>query len=210
MNKDQVLQKVNEYCNEKSYTIETLTNGFREKFAEHFAKRYPDADENDEAAIANLKFAINSAFSGASLIITDKTNAFTAKENSYKTQIAELNEKLSKKTEEHSVELPEDVQNQLRELNEFKAAEQKRTRRSAILSIAKENIRTNLHESFVEFAGDFDVDLNKEDKAQAEALVEKFQKVMKPSIGNIKPLAPTVEETRDKEALESINPVKVC
>ena len=43
MTKEEALQKVNDYCNEKSYTAATLTDGFKDKFAEHFTKRYPDA-----------------------------------------------------------------------------------------------------------------------------------------------------------------------
>jgi hypothetical protein len=90
MTKEEALQKVNDYCNEKSYTNATLTDGFKDKFAEHLAKRYPDAAADDETALGDMKFALNSAFSGASLIITDKTKEFETKENGYKSQIAEL------------------------------------------------------------------------------------------------------------------------
>lgn len=38
MTKEDVLQKVNDYCNEKSYTNETLTDDFKDKFSDFFAK----------------------------------------------------------------------------------------------------------------------------------------------------------------------------
>lgn len=96
MNKEEVLQKVNDYCNEKSYTTATLTDGFKDKFAEHFAKRYAETNVDDEKAIEDMKFALNTAFSGASTIITEKTNVFNSKENEYKNQIAELQKNQSR------------------------------------------------------------------------------------------------------------------
>ena len=119
MTKEEALQKVNDYCNEKSYTNATLTDGFKEKFAEHFAKRYPDAVADDETAIADMKFAINSAFSGASAIITDKTKEFETKENGYKSQIEELNKKITP-PKPKEVQIPKELQDQLNELKKFK------------------------------------------------------------------------------------------
>ena len=72
MTKEEALQKVNDYCNEKSYTKETLTDGFKDKFAEHFAKRFKDVEPDDENAISDMQFALNTAFSGASSIITEQ------------------------------------------------------------------------------------------------------------------------------------------
>ena len=210
MTKDEALQKVNDYCNEKSYTNATLTDGFKDKFAEHLAKRYPDANADDETALGDMKFALNSAFSGASLIITEKTNAFTTKENEYKSQIAELNKKIEGNvTPPPTPAIPKEVQDQLDELKQFKVAENKRTKYAAIMEIAKKGVREDLLTSFTAYAKDFDVDLEKDDKEQADKWVEKFQEVMKPSIGNIKPLAPQVTQKRDEEFLASLKKIKV-
>ena len=210
MTKEEALQKVNDYCNEKSYTNATLTDGFKDKFAEHLAKRYPDAAMDDETALSDMKFALNTAFSGASLIITEKTSAFTSKENEYKNQIQELNKKINgKQTQPDQLELPKEVQEKLERLEQFQITENKRTKFNAIMDIAKKGVREDLLSSFETFVKDYDVALDKDDKEQADKWVEKFQEVMKPSIGNIKPLAPQQTQKRDEEFLASLKKVKV-
>lgn len=210
MTKEEALQKVNDYCNEKSYTNATLTDGFKEKFAEHLAKRYPDASADDETAIGDMKFALNSAFSGASLIITEKNNAFASKENDYKNQIAELNKKIEGNvTPPPTLELPKDVKDKLERLEQFQIAENKQKKYTSVMELAKKGVREDLLTSFTAFVKDFDVDLDKEDKEQADKWVEKFQEVMKPSFGSIKPLAPQVTQKRDEEFVSSLPKIKV-
>ena len=208
MTKEEALQKVNDYCNEKSYTNATLTDGFKEKFAEHFAKRYPDASADDETAIADMKFAINSAFSGASAIITDKTKEFETKENGYKSQIAELNKKITP-PKPKEVQIPQELQDQLNELKKFKDEQFKQEKLKNILKLAKAGVRQDLQASFDKFAKEYEVKLDKEDKEQADALVAKFQDIFKDTIGDIKPLAPKQTQKRDEEYLASIPKVKI-
>ena len=208
MTKEEALQKVNDYCNEKSYTNATLTDGFKEKFAEHFAKRYTDASADDETAIADMKFAINSAFSGASAIITDKTKEFETKENDYKSQIEELNKKITP-TKTKDVQIPKELQDQLNELKKFKDEQFKQEKLKNILKSAKAGVRQDLQASFDKFAKEYEVKLDKEDKEQADALVAKFQDIFKDTIGDIKPLAPKQTQKRDEEYLASIPKVKI-
>ena len=208
MTKEEALQKVNDYCNEKSYTNATLTDGFKEKFAEHFAKRYPDASADDETAIADMKFAINSAFSGASAIITDKTKEFETKENGYKSQIEELNKKITPQKPKE-VQIPKELQDQLNELKKFKDEQFKQEKLKNILKLAKAGVRQDLQASFDKFAKEYEVKLDKEDKEQADALVAKFQDIFKDTIGDIKPLAPKQTQKRDEEYLASIPKVKI-
>lgn len=208
MTKEEALQKVNDYCNEKSYTNATLTDGFKEKFAEHFAKRYPDASADDETAIADMKFAINSAFSGASAIITDKTKEFETKENDYKSKIEELNKKITP-TKPKEVQIPKELQDQLNELKKFKDEQFKQEKLKNILKLAKAGVRQDLQASFDKFAKEYEVKLDKEDKEQADALVAKFQDIFKDTIGDIKPLAPKQTQKRDEEYLASIPKVKI-
>ena len=208
MTKEEALQKVNDYCNEKSYTNATLTDGFKEKFAEHFAKRYPDASADDETAIADMKFAINSAFSGASAIITDKTKEFETKENGYKSQIEELNKKITT-PKPKEVQIPKELQDQLNELKKFKDEQFKQEKLKNILKLAKAGVRQDLQASFDKFAKEYEVKLVKEDKEQADALVAKFQDIFKDTIGDIKPLAPKQTQKRDEEYLASIPKVKI-
>lgn len=208
MTKEEALQKVNDYCNEKSYTNATLTDGFKEKFAEHFAKRYPDASADDETAIADMKFAINSAFSGASAIITDKTKEFETKENDYKSQIEELNKKIIP-PKPKEVQIPKELQDQLNELKKFKDEQFKQEKLKNILKLAKAGVRQDLQASFDKFAKEYEVKIDKEDKEQADALVAKFQDIFKDTIGDIKPLAPKQTQKRDEEYLASIPKVKI-
>lgn len=208
MTKEEALQKVNDYCNEKSYTNATLTDGFKDKFAEHFAKRYPDISAYDETAIADMKFAINSAFSGASAIITDKTKEFETKVNDYKSQIEELNKKITP-TKPKEVQIPKELQEQLNELKKFKDEQFKQEKLKNILKLAKAGVRQDLQASFDKFAKEYEVKLDKEDKEQADALVAKFQDIFKDTIGDIKPLAPKQTQKRDEEYLASIPKVKI-
>ena len=210
MTKEDVLQKVNDYCNEKSYTNATLTDGFKDKFAEHLAKRYPDAAADDETALGDMRFALNSAFSGASLIITDKTKEFETKENGYKSQIAELEKKVPKPNQKpNEVVLPKEVQDKLEAYDKFMDSEKKTTKFKNIMELAKKGIRQNLHASFEKFATDYDVKLDKEDKEQADALVTRFKEIFKDSIGDIAPLAPQQTQKRDEDFIASLKKVKV-
>ena len=210
MTKEEALQKVNDYCNEKSYTNATLTDGFKDKFAEHLAKRYPDAAADDETALGDMKFALNSAFSGASLIITDKTKEFETKENGYKSQIAELEKKVPKPNQKpNEVVLPKEVQDKLDAYDKFMDGEKKTTKFKNIMELAQKGIRQNLHASFEKFATDYDVKLDKEDKEQADALVTRFKEIFKDSIGDIAPLAPQQTQKRDEDFIASLKKVKV-
>lgn len=210
MTKEEALQKVNDYCNEKSYTNATLTDGFKDKFAGHLAKRYPDAAADDETALGDMRFALNSAFSGASLIITDKTKEFETKENGYKSQIAELEKKVPNPNQKpNEVVLPKEVQDKLDAYDKFMDGEKKTTKFKNIMELAKKGIRQNLHASFEKFATDYDVKLDKEDKEQADALVTRFKEIFKDSIGDIAPLAPQQTQKRDEDFIASLKKVKV-
>lgn len=210
MTKEEVLKKVETYCNEKSYTNETLTDGFKDKFADHFLKLNPDGDINDEAIVGNLEFALNTAFSGASEILTVKNNLFTSKETEYKNQIAELTKKLGKQTPPKDLPaIPKEVQDKLDEWEQFKTRETKREKSKSILQLAKKSIREDLHSSFDAFAEDFDASLEKEDKEQAEKLVSRFQLIFKETLGDIKPLAPRQTAQVEKEMLESVPKIEL-
>ena len=208
MTKEEVLQKVTDYCNEKSYTSATLTDAFKDKFADHFQKADPDGDINDENVLKSLKFALNTAFSSASELATVKATEFTSKENDLKSQIAELKKKIPA-TPKVEPTIPQEVQDQLNELKAFKDAKSKQEKLANIMTLAKAEIRQDLHKSFDTFASEYEVKLDKEDKEQANALVKKFQEIFKDSIGDIKPLAPQVSQKRDEEALAAIPKVKV-
>ena len=210
MTKEDVLQKANDYCTEKAYTSETLTDDFKDKFSDFFAKKYPDTDAEDETMLADLKFNLDTAFSATSKGVTSKQKAFDEKENEYKRQIAELNKKVGKKNETHvEPQIPKEIQEQLDELKKFKNEEAKKSKFANIIEIAKTSIRQDLHKSFETYAKSFDVELDKEDKEQAKAMVSRFQEIFKDSIGDIKPLAPKQTQKNEAEYFASLPKVKV-
>ena len=210
MTKEEVLQKVNDYCTEKQYTTATLTDSFKDMFADHFLKANPDGDINDENVLKSLKFNLNTAFSSACELATVKTTEFTTKENVYKSQIAELQKQIKKPiVQPDEPKIPKEVQDQLNELKAFKDEKSKQEKLKNIMSLAKANIRQDLHSSFEKYTDGYEVKLDKEDKEQADALVQKFQEIFKDSIGDIKPLAPQVSKEKDAEIIQSIPKVKI-
>ena len=212
MTKEEVLQKVNDYCTEKQYTTATLTDSFKDKFADHFQKADPDGSIDDENVIKSLKFALNSAFSSASELATVKTAEFTSKENDYKGQIEKLNEKIksgAQKQKPQDAQLSEEVQNQLKELQAFKDEKTRQEKLSNIIKLAKAGIRQDLHASFDKFAEDYEATMDDDEKEQASYLTKRFQDIFKDSIGDIKPLAPKQVQKRDEEFLASLKKIKV-
>lgn len=211
MTKEEVLQKVTDYCNEKSYTSATLTDAFKDKFADHFQKAHADSDINDEAMITALKFSLNTAFSSASEIATVKVNEFATKENAYKVQIAELQKKPleQQQQQQQQMEIPKEVQEQLDELKRFKDEQNKQEKFANIVKLAKEGINKTLHASFDKYAEDYVVSLDQEDKTQADNLVRKFREIFKDSIGDIRPQQPQQTQKQEDELIESIPKIKV-
>lgn len=210
MTKEECLQRVNDYCNERSYDEATLTTDFKDKFADFFSKKYPETAIDDETALADLKFNLDTAKSAASKGRASLQQGFESKENDYKNQIAELNKKLGKKpTTIETPVIPKELQDQLDELKRYKNEEVKKTKFASIMELAKKGIRQDLHKSFETFANGSDVDLTKGDKEHADALVARFQEIFKDSIGDIKPLAPQQTAKRDAEVMSQLKRIKV-
>lgn len=213
MTKEEVLQKANDYCNEKGYTEETLTGDFKEKFSEFFSKKYPETSVDDETAIADLQFNLNTAFSATSKGITAKQKSFDTKENEYKSQIEELRKKVGKpqpkEGEDNEPVIPKELQEKLDELEKFKDAQRKQEKYKSIISLAKTNIREDLHKSFENYALDYAVDLNESDEEQAKKLRNRFQEIFKDSIGDIKPLKPLQKQKDEEEMFKSVKKVKI-
>lgn len=211
MTKDEVLQKANEFCNEKGYTSETLTDEFKDMFSDFFAKKNQDASIDDEKMIEDLKFNLKTAFSASSRGITSRQKSFDEKENEYKRQIEELENQFKKKKVEKpsEIELPDDVKRQLTELEAFKNQQKKNEKFREVLELAKKNVRNDLHKSLENYANDFAITLDETSEEQAKKLTIRFQEIFKDSIGDIKPLAPKQTQKRDDEFLSSIPKVKI-
>lgn len=210
MTKEEVLQKVNDYCTEKQYTVATLTDAFKDKFATHFQKANPDGDIDSDVVMANLKFALNTAFSSASELATVKQQEFGSKESDYKAQIDELKKQINAPRDDNKPSaLSKELEDQLKELQEFKNEKTKQEKFGNIVKLAKASIRESLHASFDKFANDYDVVVEDSDEDQASYLVNRFQEIFKDSIGDIKPLAPKQVQKREEEFLASLKKVKV-
>lgn len=209
--KEQVLESMNTYCTERKYGSESLTDGFKEKFSNFIVKKYEGKDVEEEDFKADLHFNLDTAFNASVDLKTSLTAQFATKENEYKNQITELNKKIvNPQQPQQKLELPEDVKNQLAELEKFKTEQSKQSKRKEILEMAKQNIQPSLHGSFENFIADSEVQLDKDSKEQADALWAKYQKIMQPTYGSIKPLAPRQVQKRDEEILGGIKEVKVC
>lgn len=206
--KETVLESMNTYCTERKYGSENLTDGFKEKFSNFFVKKYEGKDVEEAEMVADLHFNLDTAFSASVDINAALKNSFETKETDYKNQIAELNKKLGKK-EPPKFEVPKELQDQLDELKKYKNKEVKKTKFASIMDIAKKGIRQDLHKSFETFANGTNVDLEKTDKEQADALVSRFQEIFKDSIGDIKPLAPQQVRKNDEAVLSGLKRVKV-
>ena len=206
--KETVLESMNTYCTERKYGSENLTDGFKEKFSNFFVKKYEGKDVEEAEMVADLHFNLDTAFSASVDINAALKNSFETKETDYKNQIAELNKKLGKK-EQPKFEVPKELQDQLDELKKYKNEEVKKTKFASIMELAKKGIRQDLHKSFETFATGTNVDLEKTDKEQADALVSRFQEIFKDSIGDIKPLAPQQVRKNDEAVLSGLKRVKV-
>lgn len=201
MTKEEVLQKVNDYCNEKSYTSSTLTDDFKNKFAEHFVKDNPEGDIESEEVSKLLKFSINTAFSSASAAIVLKTNEFESTKTDYEKQIEELKKKSKKKED---VVIPETLQEQIKELERYKETQTKNELLKEIKSLAKKDVRNDLHDMFESYISDYQVQQDKSAEEQAKALVSRFQNIFKDVIGSIKPLKAEPSKEEDEEILKSL------
>lgn len=209
MTKEEVLQKANEYCGEKGYTNETLTDEFKDKFSDFFAKKYPDTDISDENAVADLHFNLNTAFSATSRGITAKVKSYEDREKDYKRQIEEFQKKNGTKPAQQEPAIPEEVKQQIAELTKFKNEAQKELKFKEVLEMAKKAVRTDLHRSLENYANDFTVTLDASSEEQAKKLTKRFQEIFKDSIPDIRPFTPRQTQQRDDEFLDSLPKIKI-
>ena len=209
MTKEEVLQKANDYCNEKSYNESTLTPEFKDKFAVFFSKKYPETNADDETMIADLKFNLDTAFSATSRGITSKQKAFENRENELKTQIEELTKKLGDDHDDDKKKLPKELQEKLDRLEQFEIENRKKDKLVEVIGLAKKNVREDLSKSFETFASDFEVSLEQSSEEQAKKLTDRFQEIFKDTIGDIKPLAPKVTQKREEEFFASMPKIKI-
>lgn len=205
-----VTESISNYCAERKYGTETLTDGFKEKFSNSFVKKYEGQDVEEQSVLTDLHFYLDTAFNASLDINKELTSQFTTKENDYKSQIAELKkQKPRQQQQQQETELPEEVKNQLKELEDFKNNARKRDKFNEVLELAKKGVREDLHRSFEKFASDFAVTLDETSEEQAKKLTTRFQDIFKDSIGDIKPLAPRQTQKRDEEFLSSLPKIKV-
>lgn len=193
MTKEEILQKVNDYCGERSYTEETLTSEFKDNFAEHFVK----GRENDELSDADtntINFSMDTAFNAASKSITAKSNTFLEKEKDLMKQIEELKKtpKKAEGDEPKADDKSEEMQKTINELLAYKKQSEMNDKRNAVLREAKRKLNNSeYYSSFEKFFEKVDVTLDGDDAEQAKTAVDDFWYITKDMIGGRKPLAPS-------------------
>ena len=202
-----VSESMDAYCTERKYGSESLTDGFKEKFSNFIVKKYEGKDVEEEDFKSDLHFNLDTAFNASVDLKTSLAAQFATKENEYKNQITELNKKIT--NPQQQVELPDDVKSQIEEWKQFKTEQAVQAKRKAVLAVAKKSVRQDLHNSLESFSEEFDIKLDADDEEQAKALFSKYQKVMQPTYGDIRPLAPRQVQKRDQEILDNVKEVKV-
>lgn len=215
--KEQVLESMNTYCTERKYGSETLTDGFKENFANSFVKKYGQQDVDENLVNNDLHFSLDSAFNSAVSIKSQLETGFKTKEDSFNSQIAELNKKLGitdpptppTPPNNQTAELPEGVKKDLDDLKKFKLAEAKKQKIAEIVAAAKPKLRKDLQKSFETFLGTQTVDVDKDSAEQAESLISTYKAVFKDSIGDITPKQPTTTKKELDEYLQNFPKVTV-
>ena len=206
--KEMVTESISNYCAERKYGTETLTDGFKERFSNSFVKKYEGQDVEEQSVLTDLHFYLDTAFNASLDINKELTSQFTTKETDYKNQIAELNKKLGKK-EPPKFEVPKELQDQLDELKKYKNEEVKKTKFASIVDIAKKKVRSDLHNSFEKYAKTYSVSLDKDDVEQADDIVKSFQEIFKDSIGDIRPFTPKQIQQQDDDIISAVKKVEL-
>lgn len=207
--KEMVTESISNYCAERKYGTETLTDGFKEKFSNSFVKKYEGQDVEEQSVLTDLHFYLDTAFNASLDINKELTSQFTTKENDYKSQIAELNKKLGKKPEQKPFEIPKELQDQIDELKAYKNEEAKKSKFRSIVDIAKKKVRSDLHNSFEKYAKTYSVSLDKDDVEQADDIVKSFQEIFKDSIGDIRPFTPKQIQQQDDDIISGVKKVEL-
>ena len=211
--KEDVLQKVNDYCSEKNYTLD---DDFRSQFSEKFAEANAEANVDDEAVMSSIKFNVDTAFSAASKELKLKGEAWNKEKSDYEKQIEELKKKTDGKKDETNkkenivkFEMPEEVKVELEELKSFKTQKEQQEKRARILSLAKKNVREDLHGQLESLLNVINIDYSKDDTELVKQLSESFTKVYQGQVGDIKPKRAVASIKDDEALIESAPKVNV-
>ena len=127
--------------------------------------------------------------------------------------IEELKKKIpsgqQQQQQQQQFEIPQEIKDQLEELKQYKNERSKQEKYENILTLAKKDIRDDLHSSFEKYAKDYDVKLDKEDKEQADALVARFKDIFKDTLGDIRPQKPVTTQKQVEDVIGSVPKIKV-
>ena len=205
-----VLQKVDDYCTEKQYTLD---DSFRSQFSEKFVGANADADVNDENVLKSIKFNLDTAFSATSKGIKSKEETWKQKEADYLKQIEEAKKSSKGDVKPPKVkgesELPEEVMKKLEELDKFKSASEKQEKRAEILAAARRSVREDLHDELSDILDMMTIDYTKDSKALADELSAKVTKIFKNKIGDVRPKSAESKSKRMEDIIGSVGTVKI-
>jgi uncharacterized protein YktB (UPF0637 family) len=206
--KEEVLQKVTEYCNERQYTS-TLDEAFVDKFSDKFAKA--NADANIDDIVGNIKFNIDTAFSAASKGIEKQSATWKAKESEYQKLIDEYkkSQDVTPAVQSKDAIVPDEIKQQLEEFKKFKEQAQRQEKIANVFNLAKAGVREDLHDDLKNVLDIMTIDYTKSDSEIAQELSNNFTKLNKDRIGDIKPLASSKVQKDFDELLKNVPKVKV-
>ena len=205
-----VLQKVDDYCTEKQYTLD---DSFRSQFSEKFVGANADADVNDENVLKSIKFNLDTAFSATSKGIKSHEETWKQKEADYLRQIEEAKKSSKGEVKPPKVkgesELPEEVMKKLEELDKFKSASEKQEKRAEILAAAKRSVREDLHDELSDILDMTTIDYTKDSKALADELSAKVTKIFKNKIGDVRPKSAESKSKLEEDLIKAVGTVKI-
>lgn len=186
--KDEVLQKVTDYCTEKQYT---LNDDFRSQFSEKFATANATADVNDENVLNSIKFNLDTAFSATSKELKIKDETWRTKEADYLKQIEELKKKsVDPKPADtgKNFELPDDVKKALELVQRISKERAIEDKQKEISQIVTKNFTAEQKSSFNAFLKTQTIDCEKDSNELAESYSKTYSDIIKEMIGDNKVL----------------------
>lgn len=208
--KQQVLEKVNQICEEHKFD---LGESFIEKFAEKFAETYSDVDIEDESLAKALNISISSSGHARKKTFSELTESWNAKEAEYKSKLEALEKatKTGSKGEDRKpeFELPEEYKEKFKLLDQLQQEKKESDARKEILRAAKKDIREDLIENFEKYVSKQNINFEKPASEEAKRLIGDFQEIFRFSVGDTKPFASIGKKASLDDLLKNVQPQKI-
>lgn len=209
MDKEEVSQKVIDICEKNKFNLD---ENFRDKFAEKFVENYNGVELDADSAEKILGITLQTAYAAKSQSLATAQKTYEAKEIALKAEIEKLKANggtpPAPKKEGEGFKLPEEIQKQLADLDEWKTSQNKNAKMEEVVGIAKKSIRDDLHASFVKYFSKQGIDINLASDEIAKKAISDFSDIFTDTIGDIKPRSTEGFKKRDEDLLKAVPKIK--